>query len=72
MSSAERANGGTLEIIDYFPFMLSWSKHENHFFRSYLDGWRELFYVTDTLTLYHEDHHLGDVGGVVGDSLQVL
>ena len=32
-----RANGGALEIIDDFPFMLRLSKHENHFFRSLLN-----------------------------------
>jgi hypothetical protein len=31
-----RANGGPVEIIDDFPFMLRLSKHENHFFRNLL------------------------------------
>ncbi len=33
-STGLRANGGSHEIIHNFPFMLSSSKHTNHFFNS--------------------------------------
>ena len=32
-----RANGSSIETIGDFPFVLSLSKHENHFFSSLLD-----------------------------------
>jgi hypothetical protein len=32
-----RSNGGSLEIVANFPFMLSLSKHVNSFFSSLLD-----------------------------------
>src|ERR1051326_1102281 len=36
------------------------------------DRLRNLFHVTDALSLDHEDHHLGDIGRVVADAFEVL
>jgi hypothetical protein len=53
----------------------SYAGQRNSLFRSVSAGRGLLqlmlgYGMADILALDHEDHHLGDVGGVVGDALQ--
>jgi len=38
LSRALRTNGGIIETIDFYPFVVSLSNHSKHFFNSLLAG----------------------------------